>query len=51
MVKGKYGFHSHNKSEVYPRRISRPTVGAFSEFKRKTLRILTKSVTEYLSCS
>lgn len=49
MAKEKDGIHSQNKSEVYPRRITGPMVRAFSEFKRKTLKILTKPVTEYSS--
>lgn len=49
MVKEKYGIHSQNKSEVYPRR-REVQFRAFSEFKRKTLKILTKLVTEYLPC-
>lgn len=51
MVKERYGMHSQNKGEVFPGKISSLMIRAFSEFKRKALKILTKTATEYLSCS
>lgn len=47
MVNKKYEIHSQNKTEVYPSRISSPTIRIFRKFKRKTLRILTKPITEH----